>query len=98
VTLASPLAWEHHYGVLLPILAVALGAVLERGTWRAAGLPILALCALIASHHVEALGRLSGTVWNPLQSLLFAAALVLLALLLALRRIPGSRVAPRRVQ
>jgi hypothetical protein len=98
LTLASPLAWEHHYGVLLPILAMAFAATLERGAWRAAGLPILAVCALVASHHWEVLGRLSGTVWNPLQSLLFAASLVLLALLLALRRIPGSRVAPRRVQ
>jgi hypothetical protein len=59
---------------------------------------VLAVCALLASQHWEALGRLSGTAWNPLQSLLFAVALVLLALLLALRRIPGSRVAPRRVQ
>jgi hypothetical protein len=98
LTLASPLAWEHHYGVLLPILAVALAAVLERGVWRAAGPTSLAVCALIASHYWGALGRLSGTVWNPLQSLLFAACLVLLALLLSLRRIPGSRVLPRRVQ
>ncbi len=98
LTLASPLAWEHHYGVLLPILAIALAAALERGVWDGAGLPILAVCALIASHHWDALGRLSGTVWNPLQSLLFAASLVLLALLLALRRIPGSRALRRRVQ
>ena len=86
LTLASPLAWEHHFGVLLPILPLALGAVLEvRGGHRSA-LWVLALCALIASHYWDTLARLSGTVWNPLQSLLLFASLALLALLLSLRR------------
>jgi len=70
LTLASPLAWEHHYGVLLPILAVALAAVVERPVWGRASLPTLALCSLLAGNSWEALGRLSGTVWNPLQSML----------------------------
>lgn len=86
LTLASPLAWEHHYGVLLPILAVALVATLERPVRGRASLALLAVCGLIASNYFEALGRLSGTVWNPLQSLLFGAAIALLALLLGLRR------------
>lgn len=100
LTLASPLAWEHHYGVLLPILAVALGAGLERPAWERATWPVLALSALIAANYWDALGRLSGTVWNPLQSLLFAAALVLLALLLAMRRgegpARGEKLSPLR--
>lgn len=100
LTLASPLAWEHHYGVLLPILALALGAALERRVWGAATLPALALCALVASNYWDALGRLSGTVWNPLQSLLLAAALVLLALLLAMRHNfttpSAAKLSPRR--
>jgi hypothetical protein len=91
LTLASPLAWEHHYGVLLPILAAALAAALERPVWGRRTVPVLALCALVASSYWEALGRLSGTVWNPLQSLLFAAALVLLALLLEVRRAGVAR-------
>jgi hypothetical protein len=86
LTLASPLAWEHHFGVLLPILALALGAALElRGSHRSA-IWVLAACALIASQYWDALARLSGTVWNPLQSLLLFASLTLLALLLSLRR------------
>jgi hypothetical protein len=95
LTLASPLAWEHHYGVLLPLLALALPAALERPVWGRATWPALALCALVASNYWEALGRLSGTVWNPLQSLLFAAALALLALLLALRRDASNFSTPR---
>ena len=86
LTLASPLAWEHHYGVLLPILAVALVAAVERRSRARATWTVLAIGALIASNYWDALGRLSGTVWNPLQSLLFAAALALLTLLLAMRR------------
>jgi alpha-1,2-mannosyltransferase len=86
LTLASPLAWEHHFGVLLPILALALGGALEvRGAHRSA-LWVVAACALIASQYWDALVRLSGTVWNPLQSLLLFASLTLLALLLSLRR------------
>jgi hypothetical protein len=90
LTLASPLAWEHHYGVLLPILFVALAAALERRAWGRATWPVLALCALVAANYLDALGRLSGTVWNPLQSSLLAAALALLALLLAMRRADTS--------
>jgi len=86
LTLASPLAWEHHYGVLLPILTLGLAASLEWRVWGAATWPLLALCALIASNYWHVLGGLSGTVWNPLQSLLFVAALVLLALLIGMRR------------
>ena len=100
LTLASPLAWEHHYGVLLPILAVALAAALERRSKGRATWPVLALCALVASNYWDALGRLSGTVWNPLQSLLFAAALALLALLIAMRRgdssPTGEKLSPLR--
>lgn len=82
LTLASPLAWEHHHGVLLPLLALALGAVVSAGGRALLG---LAVVALVASHYWEALARLSGTVWNPLQSLLLFASLALLALLLSLR-------------
>ena len=99
LTLASPLAWEHHYGVLLPVLALLLAASLEWRVWGAATWPLLALCALIASNYWHVLGGLSGTVWNPLQSLLFVAALVLLALLIGMRRkiaLPATSHSPTR--
>src|SRR5215470_20445260 len=99
LTLASPIAWEHHYGVLLPILALALAEAISRRAWGAATWPALALCAGIASNYWDALGRLSGTVWNPLQSLLLLSALVLLALLLGMRSTSvssGAEALPRR--
>jgi hypothetical protein len=99
LTLASPIAWEHHYGVLLPILALALAEAISRRAWGAATWPALALCAAIASNYWDALGRLSGTVWNPLQSLLLFSALALFALLLGMRSISVSssgEALPRR--
>ena len=50
---------------------------------------VKSLCALVASNYWHVLGSLSGTVWNPLQSLLFAAALALLALLIRMRHSPA---------
>jgi hypothetical protein len=99
LTLASPIAWEHHYGVLLPILALTLAEAISRRAWGRATWPVLALCAAIASNYWDALRRLSGTVWNPLQSVLLVSALVLLALLLGMRSISVSSSAealPRR--
>lgn len=99
LTLASPLAWEHHYGVLLPIFALLLAAALEWRAWGTATWPVLALSALVASNYWHGLGRLSGTVWNPLQSLLFASALAVLALLIHMRcRVvfPSSDHSPAR--
>jgi hypothetical protein len=91
-TLASPIAWEHHYGVLLPIFACLLPAVLDgrpedaaRQGSRGFGLPLLALAYLVSAHYLDALRRLDATPWNPLQSLLLFTALGVFGALLALR-------------
>jgi hypothetical protein len=39
ITLAPSIAWEHHYGVLLPIYAAALPRFLERPVFGRATLP-----------------------------------------------------------
>jgi alpha-1,2-mannosyltransferase len=39
-TMASPVAWAHHYNVLLPAYPVALKSILQRGQDRRAALPI----------------------------------------------------------
>ncbi len=80
VAMASPIAWEHHFGALLPGFAVALVALLpQRGParWR-----WLATCYLVAGNAISAANWLWATPLNPLQSYLFFAALGLLALLL----------------
>jgi hypothetical protein len=77
LTIASPIAWEHHYGVLLPIMAVLFATVLGNRT-RTAG---LALCYVLAANLFIAANALAPSVLNAAQSCLFAAALGVLALL-----------------
>jgi alpha-1,2-mannosyltransferase len=76
-TVASPIAWEHHYGILLPVFAVLL-ATAPAGRGR---LVWLAASYVLASAFLPATNLLAPTVLNVAQSYLFLAALVLLVLL-----------------
>ena len=76
-TAASPIAWEHHYGVLLPVFAVLLAEPSTR-RWR---LFWLVLSYVLASIFIPAANLLAATPWNVVQSHLFAAALIVLVLL-----------------
>jgi Glycosyltransferase family 87 len=81
LTIASPIAWEHHYGVLLPIFALAAPlaiAARSLGRWTA---PALIAAFALASERIDLTDRLAHTWANPLQSYLFFAALIVLALL-----------------
>jgi len=84
-TIASPIAWEHHYSVLLPIFAIAIPVVMVRGRggWRCW---TLALAFALTSNIYVAVNALANTRWNFLQSHLFFGSLALLALLYGLRR------------
>ena len=76
-TMASPIAWEHHYGVTLPIYAVMLAASLgdrSRLMW-------LGISYVLVSTFVPAANLLAATPLNLLQSTLFAGAIVLFVLL-----------------
>src|SRR5262249_37690108 len=76
-TAASPIAWEHHYGILLPVFAVLLA---EPST-RRGRLFWLGLSYVLASTFLPAVNLLAATAWNVLQSYLFAAAIILLVML-----------------
>jgi hypothetical protein len=88
--LASPIAWEHHYGILLPIFAVLLvGALESRPQIIAPG-----ICYVLASNYFPITQLLAGSLLNVGQSYVLAAALVVIALLyrqqgLDIRRIVG---------
>jgi alpha-1,2-mannosyltransferase len=76
-TVASPIAWEHHYGVLFPVFAVVLvGALRSR-----ARLPWLIASYVLASNYFIAPQLLAPTFWNFLQSYLLFATWILLVLL-----------------
>lgn len=82
-TIASPIAWEHHYGVLPPLFAVLLPEVARRYGTR--GLAGLGAAVALASQYWHVLDRLTDTSWNALQSLLLAVGLGLLATLFVVR-------------
>jgi alpha-1,2-mannosyltransferase len=86
-TMASPIAWEHHYGVMLPIFGVMLAAVIgdrRRLIW-------LVACYVLASNFFHFTNLLAFTPFNVAQSYLLAAAVVILLMLHGMR--PGWQIA-----
>jgi alpha-1,2-mannosyltransferase len=78
-TMASPIAWEHHYGILLPICAVLVVAV--AGAPRPVWIALLAIAYALASVYIPATMLLAPTPFNFLQSYLLFAALIVLVML-----------------
>lgn len=82
LTLASPIAWDHHYGVLLPIFAVLFPAAWRRQPWGAWTMPLMWIAFVLSSESfVGATNPLAGTTWNVLQSYQLFGALMVLGLL-----------------
>ena len=86
-TLAAPIAWEHHYGILLPIFAWLWPLLWFDGRYRhASGWRVaVVICYVVASSFISGLNALASTWFNVLQSYLFFAVLTVFALLLTLR-------------
>jgi alpha-1,2-mannosyltransferase len=89
-TLASPIAWQHHYGILLPAFAFCLIELLAReqsdrrslwGRWV-----LLAATYLLAANSFAMVNLLADSGLNFLQSYLFFAALATLFLVVTLAR------------
>jgi alpha-1,2-mannosyltransferase len=81
---ASPMAWEHHYGIVFGIFAwfwFAYGCWEERPPW------LWGLSFFLCSNFLAATNLLSNRRgWNVLQSYLYFGALLLIALLMRLAR------------
>ena len=89
-TIAAPIAWEHHYGVLAPVLAATWPQVsAARACGRFTG-SVLFGNTLVLANYFQAANRFDGTRLNLLQSYLLAAALVEFALLLRTARRPPA--------
>jgi hypothetical protein len=73
-TVASPIAWEHHYGILLPIFSVLLASTLRHRR------PLVVFIGsyVLASNFLPATQILAGSVLNVLQSYLLAAVLAVI--------------------
>jgi alpha-1,2-mannosyltransferase len=77
LTMTAPVSWEHHYGILVPIYAAIAPEVIARrplGRWT---LPALVASYVLAANYFLFTNRFAATWLNPLQSYLFAGALLL---------------------
>jgi alpha-1,2-mannosyltransferase len=87
LTMASPIAWEHHYGVLFPIYALALPVALADRPLGRATVPVLLLAFVLTSQTFTPLTNLLATShWNFVQSYLLVGAALMLWLLARLTR------------
>jgi hypothetical protein len=84
-TMASSIAWTHHYGILLPIYAAATPRLLANRVFGRATLPYLGVSYALTSNYLGIVHRLAQTRLNVLQSSLYVGALLLLVCLHALR-------------
>ncbi len=89
-TVASPIAWQHHFGTLLPLYAIALGLILDRERrtgrgrvpWRLAW---LGLSYLLVSNFLPMLNAAAYTPFNIVQSYRFFGVVILLGCFYSLR-------------
>ncbi len=90
-TIASPIAWEHHYGVLAPMFVMALAALGGEAAGRSRMVWGGVLCAafVLAASHTSAFVTLSGSPLAVLQSYRLFGGLALMALLWRLSRSEG---------
>ncbi|MHC5597762.1 MAG: glycosyltransferase family 87 protein [Nostoc sp.] len=85
-TMASPVAWEHHYGILLPIYAFLLPCLIKQPIFGRMTFPFLGLTYILSSNYLPIFNKLASfPVLNILQSYLFIAALMVLVCLYALK-------------
>jgi len=84
LTIASPVAWNHHYVVLLPIFASIIPSIINNPSKKSSvGLLLITVC--ITTQNFEGLtNQLSESAWNILQSSLFFGGLLTLAFLIKL--------------
>jgi alpha-1,2-mannosyltransferase len=80
-TIASPIAWEHHYGILLTIFAVVAPIAIYHRRGHPTWLILIAAAYLITSNVYLIMNQFALTPFNFLQSYLFFGAIILLAVL-----------------
>ena len=79
-TVVSPVAWEHHYGILLPLFAATAGEMLRRRTFGTYTAAAMMLAFVLTGQFLQPLQRFAATPFNVLQSYVLFGALLLLAL------------------
>jgi len=86
-TMASPIAWEHHYGILLPIYAFLLPRLLEKKIFGERTLSYLYGSYLLSSNYFPMTKKLASyTPLNVVQSYLLVGGLIVFVYLQGLRQ------------
>jgi alpha-1,2-mannosyltransferase len=97
-TVVSPVAWEHHYGILLPLIAATAGEMLRRRVFGAYTAAALMLAFGLTGQFFQPLQRFAATPFNVLQSYVLFGALLLLALWFQACRLAPSAIDSRQPQ
>lgn len=84
-TLASPVAYTHHYGLILPIFWLALLSIQAEAGRHVALYCLLAVSYAMFANNFAIFMTLANTPWNFLESMPMFGAFTLLALLYGLR-------------
>lgn len=93
-TMASPLAWDDHYGILMPIYALTLPAMLRWPVFGRSSLPFLAVSFLLTCNFYDFTVALADHPWvTPIESGVLLGALMLMAALFQLRRAAANEEA-----
>jgi hypothetical protein len=90
ITMASPIAWEHHYGIMVSIYACVL-ALLLGASPRSQGLSLAAISYALASNIFMFTNLAADSSWNFIQSYLLAAAALLVFVLYRYVALPANR-------
>lgn len=83
--IGSPVAWEHHYGILLPFFGVMLKYLLDQpaGPRRGINLVCLGVSWILVANFIPFSNLFARTPFSILQANLFFGAILLLVLLLS---------------
>ena len=89
-TMASPVAWEHHYGILLPVFALIFPRIWEKREQWKSGLIWAALAYLLTANNYSITRSLADTNLNILQSYVFFGGLIVIGVLIKLQRLTAG--------
>ncbi|HVX76015.1 MAG TPA: glycosyltransferase family 87 protein [Bradyrhizobium sp.] len=95
-TIASPIAWEHHYGIVFPIFALLLPACVRARPWGAWTIPLFGIGYILVSQDFSNVtSRLADSRFNVLQSSLLFGAFIIFALLCSCLRAAAVCAVPK---